>query len=305
MKKLLITGANGLLGQKLCELFLDLKITSFLATGKGKNRMQFLPDSQYMEKDFTDSNQVKNVFDIFQPELIIHSGAMTQVDDCERDKVKADLVNVEGTQNLLEFAKTYKCYFLYVSTDFVFDGLGEGMYQESDSPNPMNYYGATKLQAEKLVQNSGLDWAIARTVLVYGLVKDGSRSNIILWAKRALEAKKTIRVVSDQWRTPTLAEDLALACWLIAKKEHSGIFHISGKDWLSPFQMTQRTAKTFGLDKDLISPTNAKEFKEVGTRPLKTGFNIDKASRLLNFQPKNFGEGLEILKCQLEKIKTK
>ncbi|MFT5918073.1 MAG: dTDP-4-dehydrorhamnose reductase [Flammeovirgaceae bacterium] len=305
MKKILITGANGLLGQKLCELFLSLEITSFLATGKGKSRMSFLPDSHYQEMDFTKSNQIKNVFDSFQPELIIHSGAMTQVDDCERDKAKADLVNVEGTQNLLEFAKIHNCYFLYVSTDFVFDGLGEGMYKEENKPNPINYYGETKLQAEKLVQESGLDWAIARTVLVYGVVKDGSRSNIILWAKRSLESKKAIRVVSDQWRTPTLAEDLALGCWLIAKNEHSGIFHISGKDWLSPFQMVQKTANFFGLDKSLVSPTNAIEFKEVGTRPLKTGFNIEKAGKLLNFQPRSFTEGLEILKFQLKQIETK
>ncbi len=285
------------------SLFLDLEITSFLATGKGNNRMDFLPDSHYMEMDFTQSDRIENVFNSFQPELVIHSGAMTQVDDCERDKSKSDSVNVEGTRNLLEFAKIHNCYFLYVSTDFVFDGLGEGMYKEQDEPNPINYYGKTKLQAEKLVQESGLDWAIARTVLVYGVVEDGSRSNIILWAKRSLEAQKPIRVVSDQRRTPTLAEDLAFGCWLIAKNEHNGIFHISGKDWLSPFQMAQKTSDFFNLDVSLVSPTNAEEFKELGTRPLKTGFNINKAKKILEFQPRSFKEGLEILKSQLEELK--
>src|SRR5690606_4718151 len=135
-----------------------------------------------------------------------------------------------------------------------------------------SYYGESKLAAEKLVMESSLHWAIARTVLVYGIVNDMSRSNIILWVKKNLEDKKTINVVDDQWRTPTLAEDLAIGCFLIMEKNATGIFNISGKDMLTPFEMAHQTADFFQLDKSYIKRADSSTFTQPAKRPPKTGF---------------------------------
>ena len=297
--KILLTGANGLLGQKLCSLLMQQNELSFLATGKGHNRMSFLPDAQYKEMDICNEEQVKMVMDNYQPTIVIHGAAMTQVDNCEVNPSKALDVNLQGTQNLVKSAERIGAFFIYISTDFVFDGNGKGMYTELDQPNPINFYGKSKLQAEECVQQSALKWAIVRTVLVFGLVEDGSRSNIILWVKKSLESSKAIRVVADQWRTPTLAEDLAIGCWLIAQKQAAGIFNICGEDWLCPYDMAIQTAEFFQLDPSLISATNASEFKEVGKRPLKTGLDISKAKQELGYKPHSFQEGLAILAEQL------
>lgn len=292
-KRVLVTGSNGLLGQHLVSLLVKNEGFDVVATGRGEDRLQE-SGYKYYELDITDKAQVSQIFDIVQPDMVVHSAAMTQVDDCEQNPEKAELVNVTATSYLIDAARTNTAFFLYVSTDFVFGG-DKGMLTEKDMPNPVNLYGHTKLRAEKLVQQSDLSYAIARTVLVYGQVKDMSRSNIVLWVKRNLEEGKPIRVVEDQWRTPTYVGDLAMGCMLLLQKQSEGVFHISGKDYLRPYDMALRAAELFGLDKSLISPTNASEFKEIGRRPLKTGFDISKASKELGYEPVSFQKGIELM----------
>ena len=299
MQRVLITGSNGLLGQKLLKLLLSQPHITPIATSRGENRITSVSNFQYVSMDITCQEQVENVILTHEPDIIIHTAAMTRVEDCENNRQKAHEVNVMGSQHLIHAAEKINAFFLYISTDFVFDGIGKGMYKEEDSTNPPNYYGETKLEAEKLLINTTLSWAIARTVLVYGIAEDMSRSNIILWVKRSLENNKSIQVVEDQWRTPTLVEDLAKGCLAIVNKKVQGVFHISGKDFLSPYQMALETATFFGLDTKLISPTDASKFKEVGKRPPKTGFNIEKAQSVLNFKPVSFKEGLQVLSSQL------
>jgi dTDP-4-dehydrorhamnose reductase len=190
----------------------------------------------------------------------------------------------------------------------VFEGNQNGLYSEEDMPNPVNYYGKTKLEAEELVRDSSLEWAIVRTCLVYGVTPEMSRSNIILWVKNSLEQQKNIKVVDDQWRTPTLAEDLSNACVIILKRRNKGIYHISGEEYITPYQFALFAAKLYDLDEKLISPTDASQFKEVGTRPLKTGFNISKAKKDLSYTPHSLKDGLLLVGKQIEeylRIKNK
>jgi dTDP-4-dehydrorhamnose reductase len=163
----------------------------------------------------------------------------------------------------------------------------------------VNYYGQTKLDGEELLKHSSLKWAIARTVLVYGLANDLSRSNIILWVKSSLEAGKQIQVVDDQVRTPTLAEDLAAGCILMAEQGATGIFNISGSELLTPYQMAMETADYFGLNKELIVRTDSTKFTQPARRPMETGFVIEKAKNQLGYRPKTFREGISILAKQL------
>jgi dTDP-4-dehydrorhamnose reductase len=177
-----------------------------------------------------------------------------------------------------------------------------GPLDETANPNPVNFYGESKLAAEKIIQSSSISWSILRTVLVYGITNDLSRSNIVLWVKKSLEEKKTISVVNDQWRTPTLAEDLAMGCYLAAEKKAQGIFNISGKDFMTPFDIAMKTASFFKLDSSLLKATDSTQFKQPARRPLKTGFVIDKAKKELNYKPHSFEQGLQIIKDQLKNL---
>jgi dTDP-4-dehydrorhamnose reductase len=172
---------------------------------------------------------------------------------------------------------------------------------KSAIPNPVNYYGESKLAGEKLIQQSKVNWAILRTVLVYGVTPDMSRSNIVLWVKKSLEEGKTISVVNDQWRTPTLAEDLAMGCYLAASQKAKGIYHISGSEMLTPFEIANQTADYFNLNKALIKPADSSTFTQPAKRPPKTGFIIAKAQRELGYAPHTFTEGLGVLAEQLRR----
>jgi dTDP-4-dehydrorhamnose reductase len=296
--RILITGSNGLLGQKLVHLLVADTEVELFATARGDNRLQNTGNYTYHSMDITRKDAILEIFEKVRPEVVIHTAAMTNVDQCETDKENCWQQNVYAVDYLIDASKIYNSFLLHLSTDFIFDGA-DGPYDEQGEANPVSFYGWSKLAAEKLVENSGLNWAIARTILVYGIAQDMSRSNIILWVKKSLEEGKSIKVVNDQWRTPTLAEDLAEGCILIAKKKAKGVFNISGKDFLSPFQMAIKTADFFKLDKSLIEEVDGSMFSQTAKRPAKTGFNIDKAINELGYNPKSFDEGIAFVAGQL------
>lgn len=295
--RILVTGSNGLLGQKLTELLEKDKTVELIATAA---RPAALPvkSGTFELMDITDSVAVDSIINQYKPEVIINTAAMTQVDQCENQREACWKANVDAVRNLVNASRRNHCHLIHVSTDFIFDGTQE-MLDETAAPKPVNFYGESKLAGEKVVMESDISWCIVRTVLVFGVTKDMSRSNIVLWVKKSLEEGKTIQVVSDQWRTPTLAEDLALGCYLAAKKKANGIYNISGKDYVSPYDIAIRTAEFFKLDKSLIRETDSTKFTQAAKRPLKTGFVIEKARRDLGYEPHSFEEGLEVLRSQL------
>lgn len=297
--KVLITGANGLLGQKLVEQLVQKGNFEVIATGRGPCRLKgkgFL----YESLDIEQGQNVDEVIGKLSPEVIIHGAAMTHVDECELNQEACYRANVTATQNLISAAEKINAHFIFVSTDFIFSGTdGQNPYDEEASPDPVNYYGETKLIGENLVKSSKLKWAIARTVLVYGIAQDLSRSNIILWVKSSLEQGKEIQVVDDQVRTPTLAEDLATGCILIAEQGATGVFNISGSELLTPYEMAMQTAEHFDLDKSLIKRTDSTRFTQPAKRPMKTGFIIEKARKQLGYEPKTFRAGIGILAKQI------
>ena len=296
--KILITGSNGLLGQKLVALLYLLPEVTLIATARGANRDEIYEDYIYESMDITSEENVLTVFRKHKPDAVIHTAAMTHVDQCELNKEACVDQNITAVNHIVKASKEVGAFLLHVSTDFIFDGT-HGPLTEEETPNPVNYYGWTKWEAEKSVENSGLKWAIARTVLVYGVVQDMSRSNIVLWVKNNLEAKKEINVVNDQWRTPTLAEDLAKGCWLIVQKQATGIFNISGEEMLSPYELAHQVADVWKLDKGLIKQADSSTFTQPAMRPPKTGFIIDKAKNQLGYTPHTLIEGLELVKEQL------
>lgn len=300
MLRILLTGSNGLLGQKIVYAALKRNDIQLLATSKGESRLHIKSGFDYASMDITQADEVAGIVEEFKPHCIINTAAMTNVDACEKDQENCWKMNVEAVRTMTELCELYNIHLIHLSTDFVFDGE-KGYYSEEDVPNPLSHYARSKYESEKVVQQARIDSAIIRTIIIYGVVDDKQRSNVVIWTINSLRQQKDINVISDQMRSPTLAEDLADACVQAALKRATGIYHVSGSETMSILDMVNRTADFFQLDKKYIHPVTTDQLKQPAKRPLLTGFNIDKAKRELNFQPHTLLQGLAIVKMQLEK----
>lgn len=295
MQKIVITGSNGLLGQTLVNLLLkEPKKYKVFGLSRGENRSE-RNDFEYSSIDITNKIELEKCLNDIQPDAIVNTAAMTQVDLCEDHKEECDLLNVEAVQYLVDISKDLGTYLVHLSTDFIFDGT-QGNYKETDSPNPLSYYGLSKLKAEEVLLNSTIDYSILRTILVYGKVNNLGRNNIVLWVVDMLLQGKEITIVDDQFRMPTYVEDLAMACKQSIDKRAKGIFHISSSQLLSVFEIARTIAEVFELNKDLIKPISSDTLNQRAKRPPKTGFDLTKTRKELDFHPKTFKEDLHRFK---------
>ncbi|MGL5888433.1 MAG: SDR family oxidoreductase, partial [Bacteroidia bacterium] len=302
--------SNGLLGQKLIYNLLGRNRSGasfhIIATSKGENRLRIQDGYTYLPLDITDEQQVNEVFAKYRPDVVINTAAMTNVDACENNREQAKLLNADAVHyqvKALETLRTanYDPHYIHLSTDFIFDGEN-GPYTEDDKPNPLSWYAQTKLDAEKIAEASTVRWAILRTIIVYGVADFMSRSNVVLWAREALGKGQKINVVDDQFRSPTLAEDLAEGCILCAEKGAQGIYHVSGKDMMSILELVYAVADYWQLDKTLITPVKSVTINQPAKRPPRTGFIIDKAKNTFGYSPRSFKEGLALLDLQLQTV---
>ena len=298
MTTILVTGSNGLLGQKIIYALRNRTDVKCISTSRGENRMSAKDGYIYESMDITDPSSVESVFEKYQPDVVINTAAMTNVDACESNRDEAWLLNVQSVEYIIEACKKFNTHLVHLSTDFVFDGR-KGPYVETDEPNPLSFYAHTKYEGEKLIEKSGISAAILRTIIIYGVVDDNSRSNVVLWAINSLKNKKSITVINDQFRSPTLAEDLADACVSAAMKKATGIYHISGREVMNILDIVRIVADYFELDQSYIIPTSSADLKQPAVRPPVTGFIITKAVNELDFKPHTFIEGLAHLKNQL------
>ncbi len=312
MKKILITGSNGLLGQKLVYNLIKRNDVQIIAASLGANRLVEKNGYTYESLDITNKTEVENIFRKYNPDFIINTAAMTNVDACETKHDECWALNVAAVQNFIDamtinsqnFSEGEKKipHLIHLSTDFIFDGEKGSEYTETDIPNPQSYYAHSKYESEKILQKSKIKWTIVRTIIIYGIVDNMSRSNIVLWAKDALSKGQKINVVDDQFRSPTLAEDLVDGCISIVDKGATGIYHVSGKDTMSILDLVNKVADFWKLDKSLIIPIKSNTLNQAAKRPPFTGFIIDKAKRDLGYSPHSFLEGLGILDKQLQAV---
>lgn len=292
--KILITGSNGLLGQKIVAHCIDSKIP-FFASSKGENRNSNCPDTNYYELDITQESIVLELIERLKPTHITHTAAITNVDFCELNPEDCELVNVMATKFLINAANKVKAHFQLLSTDFVFDGE-KGNYSEEDKVNPLSIYAKSKVDGEILVQKySKHGWSIVRTIIVYGDGENLSRSNVIAWAKGALEKGEEINIIDDQFRAPTFAEDLAAGCVGVFENNKNGIFHISGPETMSIYTIVERIAKHFKYSMDGVKRISSSTLNQPAKRPPKTGFDLSKAYRQINYSPRILEETLDIL----------
>jgi len=292
--RILITGSNGLLGQKIVSQLLQSK-RIFLATSLGQNRNQDCPEACYAQMDICNESEITAVFAAFQPTHVIHTAAMTNVDTCELDPESCQKVNVDSVALLAAQCLKSNSHFQLLSTDFVFDGL-TGNYVETDLPNPLSVYADSKVQAEVITQNVvGLNYSIVRTIIVYGTGNNLSRSNIVLWAKEALKNGQELTIIDDQFRAPTWADDLAWACIRICELNEQGIYHIAGPETMSIFHLVERIAQFYQLPMSQVKRTDSSTLNQAAKRPPRTGFDLTKARSILGYSPKKLEDTLDLL----------
>ena len=293
--KILITGSNGLLGQKIVRQLSNNSKLNYLATSQGQNRNSACPSTNYSSLDITNAVEVSNTISKYSPDYIIHTAAITNVDYCELNTSECEKVNVTGTKNLFDAAKKNGTHFLFLSTDFVFDGK-TGNYKETDKPNPLSVYAKSKLDGELILMNSNYsNWSIARTIIVFGEGENLSRSNIVLWAKEALSRGKALNIIDDQFRAPTWADDLAWGCIQICVQKRKGIYHLSGPESMSIFDLVMRIGSFFKLDTSSVNRTDSSSLNQPAKRPPITGFDLSKSKKDLGYEPKTLEESLLLL----------
>tara|TARA_B100001063_G_C16762498_1_gene556735 strand:- start:206 stop:1102 length:897 start_codon:yes stop_codon:yes gene_type:complete len=295
-KSILITGSNGLLGQKLVHLFKEKN--NVIASSKGSCLISNQSDFIYHSLDITDEEAIFETFEKYKPDAVINTAAMTNVDGCEDQKELCEKINVRAVEYLSKACEQYDTHLIHISTDFIFDGEN-GPYSEDDIANPLSYYGLSKWKSEKVLQDSSCKWAILRTIILYGTAENLQRNNIVLWGRKALKEGQTLNIIDDQFRSPTLAEDLAQACRLVVEKQATGIYNASGKDIMSIYEMVERMADFYQCDKSQINRISSSTLNQKAKRPPKTGFLLNKIINQLGYVPHSFEEGLALLEKQI------
>ena len=291
--KIFITGSNGLLGQKLVAQLLKSGI-SFIASSQGENRNPNCPTENYISLDIANEAEVNQCIERFQPSHLIHTAAITNVDECELNPDKCYSVNVLGSKYLFESCKKQNIHFQLLSTDFVFDGV-KGNYSEEDEVHPLSVYAQSKVDAENLLKKDAYqNWSIVRTIIVYGVGENLSRSNLLVWAKSALAKGDSMSVIDDQFRAPTWADDLAWGCIQICKLNKNGIYHLSGPTTYSIYEIVELVAKYYQFSMDNVTKITSEKLNQPAKRPPKTGFNLSKAKRDLNYTPKSIEDTLDL-----------
>jgi dTDP-4-dehydrorhamnose reductase len=298
--RVLITGANGLLGQALVRRLSQDREYDVLATARDEAPRFESPSCGYAPLDVTQTDEVSQMFEDFAPNVVVNCAAMSDVAECDENRSEAWAVNARAVKTLAKECRAHRARLVQVSSDFVFNGK-RGPYDETGRPDPVNYYGRTKLAGENAVREAGRsNWAIVRTVLLYGTAQDLSRSNVVLWIIDQLSQGESLHIVDDQYRTPTHVDDLALGIDRLVQREETGLYHISGADLVSIYELACTVAEVFGLDASLIEPVSSDFFEDDVERPPRTGFLIDKARAELDYEPRSLEQGLRDVQASLQ-----
>ena len=288
--KIMILGANGFTGRRILK-----RLASKHQILACSLHPDILPEEGYEFHilDMQSVDATDALLNNFRPDVIINASAMSVVDYCEQHPEEAYALNVTAVKHLAEYSQSNSCRLIHLSTDFVFDGTATEAYTETDTTNPINYYGKTKQWSEEVIEQACTNYAIARIEVVYGKPFTGQHGNIVHLVKTRLQNGQSIRVVSDQFRSPTWVEDIARAIESLLSDKYQGIYHICGGETMSVADIAYRVAKHFGLDTSLIQPVTTDEMNEATPRPLFSPMNTEKALKEFGYQPSRLEEGFK------------
>ncbi len=306
-KRIMITGANGLLGQELQRQILDQNSYDLLATGcDPESRLhESCGGYVYQTLDVCDKSSMQSMIKDFAPQYVINCAAMTGVDDSETHRDQCWRVNAEAVKNLAYFCHHHGTQLIHISSDFVFDGQS-GPYREHDRPNPINYYGKTKFAGENAARTAGGEkWTIVRTNVLYGHAHGLSRPDFVGWVINHLQNNQEIQVYTDQWRTPSYTYDLAKGILRIVHFQKNGVYNLSGREFLSMHEFSLTIADAFGLDSTLIKPAVLNSMPQAARRPQYTGLVILKAETELDYRPLPLKKALKHLRDRTINSSTK
>lgn len=293
--RVLITGSNGMLGQRAVEFYMSKENVDLLATSVEEKSV--IDSVDYVSSDVKDRDEIKKVIYDYCPDFVVHTAAFTNVDLSEKMREEAWKINVKGVEYIAEAARAIDAHIIHISTDYVFDGK-DGPYSENAKPNPVGYYGRTKLASENALRISGTFFTILRTNVLYGIAHN-SRPDFVRWVFNSLNKKEKIRIVKDQINNPTFIDDLVQGINKIIEFKKTGIYNIGGKEYLSRYDFTLRIADFFNLDKILITPITTEELNQPARRPLKSGLITLKAETELGYKPHTISESLAAMKKEL------
>jgi dTDP-4-dehydrorhamnose reductase len=295
-RKILLTGANGLLGQKTAEVFARETEHELILTDlapKAEEPRKFI----YHELDITNKEAVKEFVKKNKPEIIINAAAFTNVDGCETERELSWRVNVDAVKNLIIASRINSSKIIHISTDYIFDGV-HGGYDEDAAPNPLSFYGKAKLAGENALIASGVECAIIRTMILYGYGKN-VKQNFALWLISSLGKNEPVSIVDDQYGMPTMVDDLGIALVKIVELERTGIYNVCGSEYINRYEFALKLAEVFGFDKSMIIPIKTSELMQAAVRPMNSSFILLKAETELGLKPLNVRDGLYLLKSQL------
>lgn len=293
--KILIIGANGFTGRRILQSLSRQGI--YELTGCSLHE-DILPGNNYrfVQADMNNHSAIDRLIAEIRPDVVINGSALSVPDYCESHHEEAYAANVLAVENIARCCERAGSRFIHLSTDFVFDGKKAELYTETDIPAPVNYYGISKYQGEQAVAANCSNYANVRVVVVYGKALPGQHGNILQLVKNRLQAGQEIRVVSDQYRTPTWVQDIADGVEKLMHISQNGIWHICGDECLSIADIAYRVADYFKLDRSLIVPVTTEEMNEATPRPRFSGLSIEKAKRILGYAPHSLEEGMAEMK---------
>ena len=283
--KFLVTGSAGLVGNQVIKDLSDQNHQVFSCYHDIKPVLGYP-----IFLDLTDKQNIIDVMETTKPDIVIHLAAMTNVDLCETQPELAMNLNADATEILAKQAAKQNAFFVYVSTDYVFDGK-DGMKKESDKPNPLGMYGKSKLEGEHNVQNLASSWAIARISTPFGV--HPTKKSFPIWVKENLEKNQQINVLVDQFTSPTYVPNLSKMIIEIATRQIVGVIHVSGASKISRYEFAEQIADKLSLDKKLIKPSSMNDMNWIAMRPKDSSLDVSKANEILNEKPQTITQSLE------------
>ena len=292
----LIIGGSGQVGSNLIKSF-----------SKSEHQLNFQVSATYNKHktegldflDITDKNSIRKNFEKHKPNIVIQTSALTYVEQCEEDKELANKINVIGIQNVVDLCKEFNSKMVYISTDYVFDGKN-GPFSEDDTPNPLNHYGKTKLEAEKIVKTLK-NFLVIRSAWINDI--NSKSKNFVMQVIHSVNTGKVMRVANDQFGHPTLASNLAEIIIELIMLDKNGVYHVAGSSYVSRYNQALEITKAFGLDSSLIKSVTTEELNLKATRPLNVNLNLEKIKSVISQKILSLNEQLDVMKIDfLHKI---
>ena len=289
--KFLVTGSSGLVGSQVVK---DLVEQNYIVHSCYHNEKPLYGIPMIL--DLTDNEKIIQKIQEIKPDVIIHLAAMTNVDLCETEKELSLQINSKATKILAKQAAKQNAFFIYMSTDYIFDGI-DGMKKENDLPNPLGFYGRSKLEGESILKKLTSNWCIVRTSTPFGI--HPKKKSFPLWVKENLELKKEIPVLADQFTSPTFVPNLSKMLIEVATRQITGIIHLAGATRISRYELSKMIAENFNFDKTLLKPTTIDEMKWNGIRPKDSSLDVSKATKILNEKPQTIEQSLKLFLSKL------